>query len=57
MLEFAWQSASERHNDGYFAAAAGGTPVLVDGRVEAARLTYLLIPVENGVPWSLLIEH
>jgi hypothetical protein len=31
--------------------------VLVDGRVEAARLTYLLIPVENGVPWSLLIEH
>jgi len=57
VLEFAWQSASERHNDGYFAAAAGGTPVLVDGRVESARLTYLLIPVENGVPWLLLIEH
>jgi hypothetical protein len=57
VLEFAWQSASERHNDGYFAAAAGGTPVLVDGRVEPARLTYLLIPVENGVPWLVLIEH
>jgi uncharacterized repeat protein (TIGR01451 family) len=57
VLEFAWQSASEQHNDGYFAAAAGGTPVLVDGRVESARLTYLLIPVENGVPWLLLIEH
>jgi uncharacterized repeat protein (TIGR01451 family) len=57
VLEFAWQSASERRNDGYFAAAAGGTPVLVDRRAEPARLTYLLIPVENGVPWLLLIEH
>ena len=57
VLEFAWQSASERRNDGYFAAAAGGTPVLVDGRVEPARLTYLMIPVEKGVPWLVLIEH
>jgi hypothetical protein len=55
-LEFAWQSASGQRDDGYFAAAAGGTPVLVDERAVTDHPTQLLIPVENGVPWVLLIE-
>ena len=57
VLEFAWQSASAQAADGYFAVAAGGTPVLVDGRAVPDRLTYLHISVENRVPWLMLIEH
>ncbi len=56
LLEFGWQSASPGRADGYFAVAAGGTPVLIDGRAVADRLTYLQINVENRVPWLLLIE-
>ena len=57
LLEFAWQSASAHGNDGYFAAAAGGSPVLVDQRGVQDRLTHLLITVENSVPWLIVIEH
>jgi uncharacterized repeat protein (TIGR01451 family) len=57
VLEFAWQSASDHRADGYFAVAAGGTPVLIDGRAVPDRLTTLQINVENRVPWLMLIEH
>jgi uncharacterized repeat protein (TIGR01451 family) len=57
VLEFAWQSASDRRADGYFAVAAGGTPLLIDGRAVPDRLTYLHINVENRVPWLMLIEE
>jgi uncharacterized repeat protein (TIGR01451 family) len=56
LLEFAWQSASDRKADGYFAVAGGGTPVLVDGRATPDRLSYLLITIENQVPWLVLVE-
>jgi len=57
VLEFAWQSASANEANGYFAVAAGGVPVLVDGRAVADRLSYLQIQVENRVPWLMLIEQ
>jgi len=57
VLEFAWQSASDGHRDGYVAAAAGGAPVIVDARVVPDRLTHLQITVEHEVPWLLLIDR
>jgi uncharacterized repeat protein (TIGR01451 family) len=56
VLEFAWQAATANSADGYFAVAAGGMPLLVDGRAVPDRLSYLQIHVENRVPWLLLIE-
>ncbi len=55
VLEFAWQSASDGRADGYLAAAAGGVPILIDGRVVPERLSYLYITVEKQVPWLLQI--
>jgi len=57
VLELAWQSASDGRRDGYFAAAGGGPPVLIDARVVPDRLTHLLITVEHEVPWLLLIDR
>jgi uncharacterized repeat protein (TIGR01451 family) len=57
LLEFAWQSASAAGNDGYFAAASGGSPILIDERGVRDRLRYLSIPTENSVPWVLLIDQ
>jgi uncharacterized repeat protein (TIGR01451 family) len=54
-LELTWQSASAGSSDGYFAVAAGGTPVLVDGRTNTDQLSSLRITVENDVPWLSLI--
>jgi uncharacterized repeat protein (TIGR01451 family) len=55
VLELAWQSASAQHDDGYFAVAGGGTPVLIDGRTIPDQLSYLQITIENNVPWLTLI--
>jgi hypothetical protein len=57
LLEFAWQSASDGHRDGYFAATGGGPAVLIDARVVPTRLTHLQITVEHEVPWLLLIDR
>lgn len=57
VLEFTWQSASQNHSDGYFAVAAGGTPVLIDGRTITDQLSSLQITVENDVPWLALIQQ
>jgi len=54
-LEFTWQSASTNSSDGYFAVAAGGTPVLVDGLTTTDHLSSLGIALGNGVPWLSLI--
>ena len=57
VVELAWQSASAQQSDGYFAVAAGGTPVLIDGRTISDQLSSLQITVENNVPWLTLIEQ
>jgi hypothetical protein len=57
LLEFAWQSASSRGNDGYLAAGSGGSPILIDERGVRDRLSHLLIPLDNSVPWLIVIEH
>ncbi len=57
VLEFAWQSATDSRSDGYFAAAAGGPPLLIDARATPDHLARLLITVDHDVPWLLLIDR
>jgi hypothetical protein len=57
VLELDWQSASAQGNDGYFAVAAGGTPVLIDGRSISDQLNSLQITVQNTQPWLTLITQ
>jgi len=56
LITFAWQPA-HAPDAGYLTVHGGGAAVQVIGHRAADRLTYVVVRLENTVPWLVLLTH